>query len=159
MKFSALFASMLVLAATSAAAQMAPMSMATPLPGEPMAAPTSFPNKPTALVICAGNNPPENMVITAAGTSYTCPGSCRSRQVEPVEGPIMVICAGQPIPQYYETESVTTTPTCNCIADQDNAYVIRRMASAPSPTPTEAANPLSGGASGEFPSAPSQRRQ
>ena len=150
MKFSGLFLCSIVLTATSAAAQMAQM----PTAAETM---VPFPSKPTALVICAGNNPPENMVITGAGTSYTCPGSCRSRQIEPVEGPIMIICAGQPIPQYYETEGVTTTPACNCIADQDNAYVIRRMASAPTPTPTAA--PAPEGATGELPTAPPQQRR
>ena len=43
----------------------------------------------------------------------------------------MVICAGQSIPQYYETESTTTVPACNCIGDEDNAYVIRRITERP----------------------------
>jgi hypothetical protein len=94
-----------------------------------------FPSKPNALTICAGDVPPDDMVVTASGTSVTCAGSCRSRQIEPVDGPVMVICAGQPIPRFYETQSVTTVPACNCIADQDNAYVIRRGIGAPTPTP------------------------
>ncbi len=94
-----------------------------------------FPSKPNALIICAGDVPPDDMVITATGTSVTCAGSCRSRQIEPVDGPVMVICADQPIPKFYETQSVTTLPACNCIADQDNAYVIRRGIGAPTPTP------------------------
>jgi hypothetical protein len=91
--------------------------------------------KSNTLNICAGDVPPENMVITATGTSVTCVGSCRGRQIEPVEGPVMVICAGQPVPQYYEAESVTSSPACNCIGDEDNAYVIRRLNGAPTPTP------------------------
>lgn len=94
-----------------------------------------FPSKPNALIICAGDVPPDDMVITATGTSVTCAGSCRSRQIEPVDGPVMVICADQAIPKFYETQSVTTVPACNCIADQDNAYVIRRGIGAPTPTP------------------------
>ena len=95
----------------------------------------NIPERPNTITICAGNVPPENMVITATGTTSNCAGSCRARTVEPVRGPVMVICAGQPIPQYYETESTTTTPSCNCIGDEDNAYVIRRMNGAPTPTP------------------------
>ena len=98
--------------------------------------PVPFPPKPNALTVCAGDVPPENFVVTATGTSDTCYGACRARQVELVEGPVMLICAGQPIPQYYEMESATTSPLCNCIADQDNAYVIRRMNNAPAPTPS-----------------------
>jgi hypothetical protein len=109
-----------------------------------------FPSKTNALVMCAGDVPPANMAITASGTSVTCTGSCRSRQIEPVEGPVMVICAGQPIPQYYETESVTSLPACNCIADQDNAYVIRRRDNAPTPTPA-ALSGFPGSASGIAP--------
>jgi hypothetical protein len=125
MKFVGLFIILIPLIAGSVVGQTMPE---TP-------APQLLPEKQNALVICAGDVPPENMVITAAGTSITCTGSCRARQVEEVQGPIMVICAGQPIPQYYETESITTTPVCNCIGDQDNAYVIRRMNGAPTPTP------------------------
>jgi hypothetical protein len=115
---------------------VAGQSLPVPYPAETPVSPTSFPTKPNALTICAGNVPPEDMVITATGTSFTCSGSCRSRQIEPVAGPIMIICAGQPIPQYYETESITTSPACNCIAEQDNAYVIRRMNTAPTASPT-----------------------
>ena len=76
--------------------------------------------------ICAGNLPPEGMVITAAGTSEICPGACRTRVTEPAESLIMVICADQPVPSGYELESITSVPACSCIAEQDNAYVIRR---------------------------------
>ena len=116
-----------------------------------------FPSKLNATIICAGDVPPEDMVITASGTSVTCAGACRSRQVEPVDGPVMVICAGQPIPRFYETQSVTTVPACNCVADQDNAYVIRRGLGAPTPTPANefpgasGSGPGSGQGSGAFP--------
>ena len=135
MKFVGLSISIILLIASAAAGQSM-QSMPVPYPAETPTSPTSFPTKPEALTICAGNVPPEDMVITATGTSYTCSGSCRSRQVEPAKGPIMVICAGQSIPQYYETESVTTSPACNCIADQDNAYVIRRINTAPTASPS-----------------------
>jgi hypothetical protein len=59
----------------------------------------------------------------------------------------MVICAGQPIPQYYETESTTTTAACNCIGEEDNAYVIRRMNGAPTPTPSQILLPPSSSSS------------
>jgi len=143
MKFVGWFIPMILLVATSVAGQSQGMqefrSQAQAPNGNP--SPISFPTKPDALIICAGNIPPENMVITATGTSFTCPGSCRSREVEPVEGAIMIVCAGQPIPQYYETESVTSSPACNCLGDQDNAYVIRRLATAPSPTPSQNQEP------------------
>ncbi len=79
--------------------------------------------------ICTGNVPPEGMVITATGTSDSCPGSCRTQQTEPAQLSIMVICAGQPIPDGYELESFTSTAACECLGDQDNAYVIRRLSS------------------------------
>lgn len=131
MKSVGLFISMILLIAASAMGQQnnsegQGQNSNTDLP---------FPSKPNALIVCAGDVPPDEMVITASGTSVTCAGSCRSRQIEPVEGPVMVICAGQPIPKFYETQSVTTIPACNCIADQDNAYVIRRGIGAPTPTP------------------------
>jgi hypothetical protein len=115
---------------TSALAQM-------PAPTPEPATAQTMPERPNSITICAGNVPPEDMVITATGTSSNCAGSCRARTVEPVQGPVMVICADQPIPKYYETESTTTTPACNCIGDEDNAYVIRRMNGAPTPTPIE----------------------
>jgi hypothetical protein len=134
MKRVGLFISLILLSATSALGQSQPFPESqnqNPNPNTEF----PFPSKPNALVICAGDVPPEDMVITATGTSVTCAGACRSRQIEPVDGPVMVICAGQPIPKFWETQSVTTLPACNCIADQDNAYVIRRGAGAPTPTP------------------------
>jgi len=128
MKFFGLFIPLILLVATIVAGQTTPES-------EPTAS-QSLPEKPNSLTICAGNIPPEGMTITATGTAATCAGACRARTVEPVQGPVMVICAGQPIPQYYETESTTTTAACNCIGEEDNAYVIRRMNGAPTPTPT-----------------------
>jgi hypothetical protein len=133
MKFFGLFIPLILLVATIVTGQT------TPEP-EPTAS-QSFPEKPNALIICAGNVPPEGMTITATGTAATCAGACRARSVEPVEGPVMVICAGQPIPKYYETESTTTTAACNCIGEEDNAYVIRRMNGAPTPTPSEISLP------------------
>jgi len=79
-----------------------------------------------AQMICAGNIPPEGTVITATGTSDSCPGSCRARDTQPAQQSIMVICSGQPIPEGYELEGFTSVPACDCIGAQDNAYVIRR---------------------------------
>ncbi|MHB8381112.1 MAG: hypothetical protein ACYDC3_02055 [Candidatus Binataceae bacterium] len=39
----------------------------------------------------------------------------------------MVICAHQPVPEGYALDSVTTSPDCRCLGDEDNAYVIRRI--------------------------------
>ena len=77
--------------------------------------------------ICAGNVPPDGMVITATSTSDGCPGPCRARDTEPAQLSIMIICAGQPIPDGYEIEGLTSTAACDCLGDQDNAYVIRRQ--------------------------------
>jgi hypothetical protein len=35
------------------------------------------------------------------------------------------ICAGQPLPDGYELENLTSVPACDCVGAQDNAYVIR----------------------------------
>jgi hypothetical protein len=67
------------------------------------------------------------MVITATGTSDSCPGSCRARYTEPAQLSIMVICAGQAIPDKYEIQSITTSAACDCVDQLDNAYVIRRV--------------------------------
>lgn len=131
MKSVVLFIPVILLIAASVVGQTLPESpTAQQFPAFP-----AFPAKPNVLTICAGDVPPENMVITATDTSVTCTGSCRARQVEPVDGAVMVICAGQPIPKFYETQSITSSPACNCIGDQDNAYVIRRINGAPTPTP------------------------
>jgi len=82
-----------------------------------------------AQVICSGDIPPPRTVITATGTSSICGGACRARKFEPVQGATMVICAQQPIPANYTLESVTTSPSCRCLGEQDNAYIIRRNAS------------------------------
>jgi hypothetical protein len=89
---------------------------------------------PDQQVICAGNVPPDGMVVTATGNSVECGGSCRSLHIVPVRGRIMVICAQQPIPQAYEIQSITSTPACNCLGEDDNAYVIR-LPGAILPTP------------------------
>jgi hypothetical protein len=149
MRFIGLFISMILLLVTSAAGQTPTIQAPAP-----EASAMSFPSKPNALIVCAGNVPPENMVITATGTSFTCSGSCRSREVEPVMGPIMIICAGQPIPQFYETESVTSSPACNCLGDQDNAYVIRRLNTAPTPSPLQSPGFQGGAGSGSESSSP-----
>lgn len=75
--------------------------------------------------MCAGNVPPAGMVVTATGNSPDCAGPCTARKVEPVHGPVMIICAHQPVPDNYDLESITTSPACKCIGDEDNAYVIR----------------------------------
>jgi hypothetical protein len=97
--------------------------------------PTPLPREPQQ-TICAGNTPPEGMIITETGNSPICGGSCRSRQIERVHGGIMVICAQQPLPHNYEIQSVTSNPACSCLGDEDNAYVIRaKNGTLPTPTP------------------------
>ena len=96
-------------------------------PAQADAAEPAPPPGPSGQTICAGNIPPEGTIITATGNSVDCGGSCRARQIEPLHGHIMVICAQQPIPDNYEIQSVTTTPACNCIGEEDNAYVIRAI--------------------------------
>jgi hypothetical protein len=78
-----------------------------------------------AEIVCADDLVPEGMAVTATGTSPTCAGSCRAREMNPVCGPVVKICAGQPIPKGYLLDSVTTTPGCSCLGIEDNAYVIR----------------------------------
>jgi hypothetical protein len=76
-------------------------------------------------IVCADDLAPEGMAVTTTGTSPTCAGSCRAREMEPVCGPVMKICAGQPIPNGYALDSITTAPACACLGAEDNAYVIR----------------------------------
>jgi hypothetical protein len=78
-----------------------------------------------AEVICADDVAPEGMIITATGTAASCAGACRAREMKPACGPVIKICAGQPIPKGYILESITTTPACECVGSDDNAYVIR----------------------------------
>ncbi len=80
-----------------------------------------------AQIACSEDVLPEKMVITATGTSPVCRGSCRARRLEPVRGSMMIICANQPIPKDYDLDSVTTTPDCQCLGNEDNAYVIRKL--------------------------------
>ena len=82
-----------------------------------------------AQIACSEDVIPEKMVITATGTSPVCRGSCRARRLEPVRGSLMIICANQPIPTDYSLDSVTTTPDCVCLGDEDNAYVIKKVES------------------------------
>lgn len=103
--------------------------------------------------ICAGNIPPEGTIITATGNSVDCGGSCRARQIEPLRGHIMVICAQQPIPDEYEIQSVTSTPACNCLGEDDNAYVIRAITGAltnPGAAHSQAGGGSSAGSGGSF---------
>lgn len=84
-----------------------------------------------AEVICAANLPPQGMVVVATGTAPTCTGACRAREVQPACGPIMKICANQPIPEGYVLDGITTSPACQCLGDEDNAYVIRYVETKP----------------------------
>jgi hypothetical protein len=85
----------------------------------------SFRGRAVAEVICADDAAPEGMIITATGTATSCAGACRAREMKPACGPVIKICAGQPIPKGYILESITTTPACECVGSDDNAYVIR----------------------------------
>lgn len=78
-----------------------------------------------AQVICSGDMPPQGTAIIATGTSSICGGACRARQFSAVQGATMIICAQQPIPAHYTLQSVTASPSCGCLGDQDNAYVIK----------------------------------
>jgi hypothetical protein len=80
-----------------------------------------------AQIICSEDIIPEDMVVTATGTSPVCRGSCRARRTDPVRGSMMIICANQPLPKDYSLDSVTTTPDCQCLGDEDNAYVIKKV--------------------------------
>src|SRR5262249_54015446 len=80
-----------------------------------------------ALIICSEDVIPQDMVVTATGTSPVCRGSCRARRMEPVRGSIMIICANQPLPKDYSLDSVTSTPDCQCLGNEDNAYVIKKL--------------------------------
>ncbi|MGO9454403.1 MAG: hypothetical protein ACLQDV_25640 [Candidatus Binataceae bacterium] len=80
-----------------------------------------------AQIVCSEDVIPENTAITATGTSPVCRGSCRARRVEPVRGSVMIICANQAIPKEYSLDSVTTTPDCQCLGDEDNAYVVKKL--------------------------------
>ncbi|MGH8012173.1 MAG: hypothetical protein ACREQ4_06730 [Candidatus Binataceae bacterium] len=75
--------------------------------------------------MCAGNVTPAGMVITATGTSPSCSGSCQARRLAPACGLIMKICADQPIPKGYQLDGITSTPACDCLGREDNAYVIK----------------------------------
>ena len=59
------------------------------------------------------------------GTAPSCDGSCRAREIKPVCGLVMKICAGQPIPKGYTLDSITSMPGCQCLGFDDDAYVIR----------------------------------
>jgi hypothetical protein len=76
-------------------------------------------------IVCADDLAPQGMAITATGTSPNCSGSCRAREMNPVCGPLMKICADQPVPTGYVLDSVTSMPACVCLGVEDNAYVIR----------------------------------
>lgn len=107
-----------------------------------------------AQVICSGDVPPPDTAITATGTSSICGGACRARRFEPVRGSTMIICAQQPIPANYTLESVTTSPSCRCLGEQDNAYVIRLNATGAAGVlaPPKSAAPIQSGTSPRSPS-------
>jgi hypothetical protein len=84
-----------------------------------------LPKAARAEVLCADDIVPAGMAVTATGTAASCAGACRAREVEPACGPVMKICAGQPVPAGYVLDSITTMPACQCLGSQDNAYVIR----------------------------------
>jgi hypothetical protein len=79
----------------------------------------------SAQIICEDDITPEGMAVITTGTSPTCAGSCSAREIKPVCGPVIKMCAGQPIPKGYVLDSITTTPGCTCLGAEDNAYVIR----------------------------------
>lgn len=87
-----------------------------------------------AEILCADDIVPEGMAVTATGTAASCAGSCRAREIKPVCGPIMKICAGQPIPKGYIVDSVTTLPACLCLGSEGDAYVIRYVGPKQDPT-------------------------
>ena|SRR5581483_11725945 len=90
-----------------------------------------------AQIVCSEDVIPGEMVVTATGTSPVCHGSCRARRIEPVRGPVMIICANQPVPKDYSLDSVTTTPDCRCLSNEDNAYVIKRTEASEAPDEEE----------------------
>jgi hypothetical protein len=84
--------------------------------------------KPAAVsaeVLCADDLVPFGMAVTATGTAPSCDGSCRAREIKPVCGLVMKICAGQPIPKGYTLDSITSLPGCQCLGYDEDAYVIR----------------------------------
>lgn len=85
----------------------------------------AFAGQVSAEIVCADDIVPEGMAVTATGTSSSCAGACRARKTQAVCGPVMKICAGQPVPKGYVVDSVTTVPACQCLSPEDNAYVIR----------------------------------
>jgi hypothetical protein len=97
-----------------------------------------------AEIICADDIVPKGMAVTATGTTSTCAGACRARETQAVCGPQMKICAGQPIPNGYIVDSVTTIPACQCLGPEDNAYVIRYVGTLHEPSLSRDSNILSG---------------
>ncbi len=83
------------------------------------------PARVSAEVLCADDIVPLGMAVTATGTAPSCDGSCRAREIKPVCGLVMKICAGQPIPRGYTLDSITSMPGCQCLGFDDDAYVIR----------------------------------
>jgi hypothetical protein len=94
-----------------------------------------------AEIICADDLLPDGTAVTATGTSPDCAGSCRARETKPVCGPILKICASQPIPKGYVLDSITTTPGCVCVGIDDNAYVIRYVGTQDEPGFSYETNP------------------
>lgn len=90
-----------------------------------------------AEILCADDTIPAGMAITATGTAASCAGACRARKTKPVCGPIMKICAGQPIPRGYILDSLTSMPGCECLGSEDNGYVIRYVGMRDQPSLSE----------------------
>jgi hypothetical protein len=81
--------------------------------------------KVSAETVCADDIVPEGTAVIATGTTANCAGACRARETQAVCGPIVKICADQPIPKGYVVDSVTTMPACQCLGSENNGYVIR----------------------------------
>jgi hypothetical protein len=85
----------------------------------------ALPGNSPGEVVCAEDLLPEGMAVTATGTAASCDGGCRAREIQPVCGMVMKICAGQPIPKGYVIDSVTSLQACRCLDYEEDAYVIR----------------------------------
>lgn len=85
----------------------------------------AYPARVRAEIVCADDVVPFGTAVTATGTAPSCDGSCRAREIKPVCGLVMKICAGQPVPKGYVLDSITSMPGCQCLGYDDDAYVIR----------------------------------
>jgi hypothetical protein len=85
----------------------------------------AYPARVRAEIVCADDVVPFGTAVTATGTAPSCDGSCRAREIKPVCGLVMKICAGQPVPRGYVLDSITSMPGCQCLGHDNDAYVIR----------------------------------